>query len=93
MSLFLKKKKKKGKTIPAAELIFHNKKYDLSLKVSQELGKWLAEVMAGLSVRSDAPMKLQQLKESYEAMKLGDFQSFWQSRTVEELRENGLLVV
>ena len=86
-------KKKKGKTIPAAELIFHNKKYDLSLKVSQELGKWLAEVMAGLSVRSDAPMKLQQLKESYEAMKLGDFQSFWQSRTVEELRENGLLVV
>ncbi len=86
-------KKKKGKTVPAAELIFHNKKYDLALKVSQDLGKWLAETMNKLLVRNDKPVKLQAIKESYEANKLGDFQSFWQSKTVEELRENGLLVI
>ncbi|MDP4271000.1 MAG: radical SAM protein [Bacteroidota bacterium] len=86
-------KKKKGKTVQASELIFHNKKYDLALKVSQDLGKWLAEEMASISIQSDKPAKLQQLKESYEAAKLGDFVTFWNSRSVEELRENGLLLV
>lgn len=84
---------KKGKVVSAAELVFHNKKYDLSLKVSQELGKWLSDTMTFISVHNIEQYKLQQIKETYEAAKLGDFQTFWNSQTVVELRENGLLVV
>lgn len=84
---------KKGKVVSAAELVFHNKKYDLSLKVSRELGKWLSNTMAFISVHNSEQYKLQQIKETYEAAKLGDFQTFWNSQTVVELRENGLLVV
>lgn len=84
-------KSKKGNHWPMAELIFQNKKETTSIKVSEQQGNWLAGMLEKLSVDNSKIYTQQEVKESYEAHSLEDFELFWDNKPVNSLYRFGLL--
>ncbi len=86
-------KSKKGKTWEMSSLTFHAKKESYSIQTAQDEGKWLTEILPALSVKNSKLLTFQDLKKNYEEAGLENFELFWQSRTIQKIRENGLLVL
>jgi hypothetical protein len=92
-SLRLFTKSKKGKDIPMAALSFTNKKSDLKLELKEDLGKWLNEILARLSVNNEKIYTLSEVEQDFKEQGLGSFENFWNSDPMHELKEHGLLVL
>lgn len=86
-------KSKKGKSWEMSSLIFHTKKESYSIQTGQEEGKWLSEILPELSVKNSKLLTFQDLQKNYEEAGLENFELFWQSRTIQKIRENGLLIL
>ena len=86
-------KRRKGKSVPFAELVFQGKKIAWALQAAAPIADWLADTLPQLLPDFENPYTLQQLAESYTAAGLGDFAAFSESETWMVLRENGLLGV
>jgi len=86
-------KKKKGKDLPFLELVFHNKMDAYILEVEKKIGEWLIKILDQISVYSTHDsFTFSVLKEDFEK-ELDDFDLFWYSDTIGELRTHGLLVL
>jgi hypothetical protein len=86
-------KKKKNHSFEMAELTFSNKKHDLVIPMKQQEGEWLVEQIQVLSVYNPAQITFGELEKSFGQHTGDDFVLFWNSPTVKELRENGLLML
>ena len=87
-------KNKKGRTFETASLTFHDKKESYSIQVNREQGEWLVKVLNQITVNPENKvMGFQQVKQSYEAEGIHDFELFWYSKPVNTLREYGLLIL
>jgi hypothetical protein len=86
-------KSKKGKDLIMTELIFTNKKNDFKLELKEELGKWLKEMLTRLSVNNQRTFTFTEIEQDFKKQNLGSFENFWNSDIVDELKENGLLVL
>ncbi|WDO12874.1 radical SAM protein [Flavobacterium sp. WW92] len=86
-------KSKKGNSWEMALLDFHTKKEAFSITASKEQGMWLADILAKIAVSNSKIYTYQEMKTDYENAGLDDFELFWQSRPVNSLREQGLLVL
>ncbi|WP_330442858.1 B12-binding domain-containing radical SAM protein [Flavobacterium sp. C4GT6] len=87
-------KNKKGRTFETASLTFHDKKESYSIQVNREQGEWLVKLLAQITANPENKvMGFQQVKQSYEAEGMDDFELFWYSKPVNTLREYGLLVL
>ncbi len=86
-------KSKKGKTTRMAELTISNKKSELVLKVKEELGLWLCQLLPQLMVIAKEQQTLQQVRASFDTHKLGDFDVFINGYTFSQLREGGLVIL
>ena len=86
-------KKKKNQTYEMAELTFFNKKGNLAIQLPQEEGKWLFEQLPELSVSSNPSITFAELNKSFEEHTGSDFILFWNSTSMNHLRENGLLML
>ena len=84
-------KSKKGNHWQMSELGFQNKKEALRIKVSEKEGAWLATVLDKLSVHQNKTYTIQEVKQSYEAAGLDDFELFWDNKPVNGLYQFGLL--
>ncbi len=85
---------KKGKdTVHMAELEFYNKQKDWQLLVTAVDADWLMVVLLKLIIGKHEPMQYGELKKSYEASTLNNFDAFVQSKAFKQLRENGLLIL
>jgi radical SAM superfamily enzyme YgiQ (UPF0313 family) len=84
-------KSKKGNHWQMSELVFQNKQTTLSIKVSEQHGRWMAEILEKLSICNSKIFTLQEVKESYEAAGLEDFELFWDNKPVNGLCRFGLL--
>lgn len=84
-------KSKKGNHWQMSELSFQNKKGALSIKVSEQQGAWLATVLDKLSVHQNKTYTIREVKQSYEAAGLDDFELFWDNKPVNGLYQFGLL--
>lgn len=85
---------KKGKdTVHMAELEFYNKQKDWQLLVTAVDADWLMVVLLKLIIGKHEPMQYGELKKSYEASTLNNFDVFVQSKAFKQLRENGLLIL
>ena len=84
-------KSKKNQTFEVAELTFFNKKQNLALNFNRNEGKWLAEQIPQLSVRSNNQGSFGELSRDFEEQTGGDFILFWNSTAMKKLRENGLV--
>ncbi|MBI9064933.1 MAG: radical SAM protein [Marinilabiliaceae bacterium] len=86
-------KKKKGKTTHMMELTISNKKAELVLKVKEELGQWLCQLLPQLAVSAKEHFTLQQVRADFEQKKPGDFNIFINSYTFSQLRDSGLVIL
>jgi hypothetical protein len=86
-------KKKKGKETEMAELVFHNKTEDLSIRTDADTGEWLAEMLTELMPDSNNSFTIQILQDNFEQKEMGDFEDFLKSSVWGQLRKNGLLVL
>ncbi|WP_276131956.1 B12-binding domain-containing radical SAM protein [Polluticoccus soli] len=84
-------KSKKGSQWEMTALTFYNNKETLTIKVDKEEGLWLARMLPQLSVNNAKMLTLQEVKASYEATGLEDFELFWDNKPVNGLYAFGLL--
>ena len=86
-------KSKKGNTWEMASLTFETRRETINIKIDREQGAWLAALLERLAVQNPKMTNMQQVKESYEAAGLEDFELFWDNKPVNGLYKAGLLVV
>lgn len=86
-------KNKKGKTFENAVLEFSLRNKQFSLNFEKAEGEWLANQLQLLTIESENPTNFQQLEESFTQQAGDNFLLFWNSRSIQKLRSNGLLVV
>jgi radical SAM superfamily enzyme YgiQ (UPF0313 family) len=84
-------KSKKGEQWELAALTFQSKRETASIKVDKEPGLWLAGMLQQLSVHNTHALTLADVKQSYEAAGLEDFELFWDNKPVNALYKFGLL--
>jgi len=86
-------KKKKNQTYEMAEISFANKKQDLVIHLKHEEGNWLFTQIPNISVSQSSFTSFGELEKSFEAQTGEDFVLFWNSTSIKQLRENGLLML
>jgi len=86
-------KSKKGNTWEMSTLTFQGKKETVSINISQPQGIWLSNMLQQLSVSNIKTYTLQEVKDSYEAAGLEDFELFWDNKPVNGLYKLGLLTL
>ncbi|MCX6236224.1 MAG: B12-binding domain-containing radical SAM protein [Bacteroidia bacterium] len=86
-------RKKKNQTFEMAELIFSTKKQELGIQMKHEEGKWLFEQIPRISVNNQSKSTFGELEKSFEQQTGADFELFWNSPAIKQLRENGLLTL
>ncbi|MBA3827518.1 MAG: radical SAM protein [Taibaiella sp.] len=84
-------KSKKGSQWEMASLTFQSRREALNIKVDQQQGMWLADMLGKLSVHNLKTYTLQEVKDSYEGAGLEDFELFWDNKPVNTLYKFGLL--
>ena len=82
---------KKGNSREMVNLSFITKKEKQQVKLNKQQGDWLAGILPKLSVANLKTYTLQEVKESYEASGLEDFELFWDNKPVSNLYKVGLL--
>jgi radical SAM superfamily enzyme YgiQ (UPF0313 family) len=86
-------KSKKGNQWELSSLTFQSRQDTLNIKVDKKQGLWLAEMLATLSANNTKNYTLQEVKDSYEAAGLEDFELFWDNKPVNGLYKYGLLTL
>jgi hypothetical protein len=84
-------KSKKGQTWQMTELTFHTKLDSFTISIEEEKGKWLLKTLDLLTLNSDKSYTYAALKSDFEAY-FEDFELFWYSKSIQVLRQKGLLV-
>jgi len=65
----------------------------LNIKVDKPQGQWLADTLERLSVRQPKAYTIKEIKASYEAAGLENFELFWDNKPVNTLYKVGLLTL
>ncbi|MBO9730842.1 MAG: radical SAM protein [Chitinophaga sp.] len=84
-------KSKKGATWEMSSLTFQGKKEKMNISVQPSQGVWLTSMLQALAVSNPKTYTLQEVKDSYEAAGLEDFELFWDNKPVNTLHKQGLL--
>ncbi|WP_143306586.1 B12-binding domain-containing radical SAM protein [Chitinophaga vietnamensis] len=84
-------KSKKGSTWEMASLTFQGKKEVFNIKIDPPQGIWMMHMLQELSASNNKTYTLQEVKDSYEAAGLEDFELFWDNKPVNTLYKQGLL--
>lgn len=84
-------KSKKGATWEMSSLTFQTKKEKVNISVQPPQGVWLTNMLQELAVANPKTYTLQEVKDSYEAAGLDDFELFWDNKPVNTLHKLGLL--
>lgn len=86
-------KSKKGSSWEMTSFTFQTKRVPFSISVGREQGIWLEEILKKVSVDNAQLHTLQEVKDSYEAAGLEDFELFWDNKPVNTLWKAGLLAL
>ena len=85
-------KSKKGQSWQIMQLTFQTKLDTFEISVDAEKGLWLVKMLEFLSVNNENSYTFTALKVNFET-NFEDFELFWQSKPLLNLRQNGLLVL
>jgi hypothetical protein len=83
-------KTKKGKVKEFAQLTIHQKTAPLEIALEKRQADWLMNVLEKTQIQHRKITTFSQLETDYESH-FGDFELFWYSQEMTELRETGLL--
>lgn len=86
-------KKKKGNVFKMVNLIFYTKNDTITISLDREEGDWFTTFIEELKGSTTQTKTYQEMKTSFEANCPTDFELFWYSKPVQQLREMALLVV
>ncbi|MEP7318560.1 MAG: radical SAM protein [Panacibacter sp.] len=84
-------KSKKGNQWQMVSLTFQSKRETVNIKTDELQGEWFAGMLEKLSVANLKTYTLQEVKESYEATGLEDFELFWDNKPISTMNKAGLL--
>jgi radical SAM superfamily enzyme YgiQ (UPF0313 family) len=82
---------KKGNQREMVSLNFQTKKQTHQVQLGKEQGDWLSAMLEKLSIVNSKTYTLQELRDSYEAAGLEDFELFWYNKPVSTMNKIGLL--
>lgn len=82
---------KKGNSREMISVSFATKKQTIQLQFPKAKGSWLVNMLPDLSIDNPKTWTLQELKDSYEAAGLDDFELFWDNKPVSTMNKLGLL--
>jgi len=85
-------KSKKGNSWEMAKLTFHQKTHSFEVLIEKDKADWLLEHLTALSCNNEKLVTYHQLRISFE-LQFADFELFWFSKAVMQLRENCLLIL
>jgi len=85
-------KTKRGQTRHLLQLAFHTKTACIELVLEKETGAWFLDVLETLIPTSEKQTSFKQLKTDFETH-FEDFELFWYSKPVQNIKELGLLVL
>lgn len=85
-------KSKKGQTWETMLLTFHQKKESFGISLDKEEGEWLKSKLKDLSFSSEKQTTFNQLKADFETT-FENFELFWFSKPIQQLKNNGLLTL
>jgi hypothetical protein len=85
-------KSKKGNSWEMITLTFHDKKESFAIQTNKNEGEWLVEMLQKIAVSNAKIHTFQEVKTDFEKQ-LEDFELFWYSKPVKNLRDFGLLVL
>jgi hypothetical protein len=83
---------KKGTSWEMMQLTFHDKKVTFVIQTNRKEGEWLVKILDLISVSNSKTTQFQELKADFER-ELEDFELFWYSKSMNSLREFGLLIL
>lgn len=86
-------KNKKGKCLPMAELTFHTRNYSENMVVSENLGKWIHDLLSKIEITNKQTFTLDATRKSFEENGLGNFKQFLNGEIASQLVELGLIVL
>ena len=81
-----------GQLLTMKQFHFHSKAAEETVLLSEDAADWLLEILPKLSIKCKKQITFSQFKNAFEA-EFDDFESFWHSEAVDQLRDLGLLVV
>jgi len=84
-------KTKKGNSYNLTRITFHLKTNILKIELEKEKADWLISVLQDNSIENAKKITLLQLKNQYEEH-LEDFELFWFSKPIQQLKENGIIL-
>ncbi|MGZ5273066.1 MAG: radical SAM protein, partial [Kaistella sp.] len=84
-------KSKKGKSYEMTQLTFHLNTNIVKIELDQKKAGWLLPIMQENSIEKPQKITLQQLKTDFEKT-LDDFELFWFSKPIQQLKENGIIL-
>ncbi len=85
-------KSKKGTSWQMQKLIFHDKKQSVEINLEEEKAIWLTLILEQIAVANDKKTTFSDLKINYENQ-FEDFELFWYSKSINTLRDIGLIVL
>ncbi len=91
LSIF--EQKKNRKVVEVAELVFFDKKKEWALETDVRTARWLEQLLPRLLVKNPETFTMDQLQTDFESAGMTDFQSFTGSKTWNDLRKSGLLII
>src|SRR5690606_24895051 len=84
-------KSKKGNSWNVSQLTFHLNTNIVKIELDQEKAQWLLKMMTENPIEKPQKTTLLQLKNNFEES-FDDFELFWFSKPVQQLRENGIIL-
>ena len=84
-------KTKKGNSWELTQLTFHLKTNILKIELNKEKAHWLMKILQENSIENGKKISLQQLKTQFEE-NFEDFELFWFSKQMQQLKENGVIL-
>jgi hypothetical protein len=91
-SLSFTTKSKRGETWETAHLQLETKLKTLTIALEKAQGVWLVELLKKLHPNAPKLLSLSEIKANFEE-EMPDFELFWYSKPIYQLRKNGLLVI
>lgn len=86
-------KNKKGKDLEMAELHIITKTNEIVIKLEKEKADWLMHFLPKISFSQENKISYQQMEKDYNQHLNENFQLFWYSKTMDVLRERGLVIL
>ena len=84
-------KTKKGNSWELKQIIFHLKTNIVKIELEKEKGDWLIQILEDNHIQNPKKITLQQLKNQFEE-NFEDFELFWFSKPIQQLKENGIIL-